>query len=202
VIEDIGTRLCVAFNLSLVAIDSGIICGTFLRACNQDVQDEVHPGLVSPGIPFEVCLDQGSEHRGRFRELLDRLGIEVVPGRENEPEAHAHVERLIESITQRLFRSLPGFSETHKAFNPYAPLEADAKRRVRDLKYDPYRLELPVTALLTLDELEERILAWVTVYNHTPHSGLPTESAALQQMIRASLHAQGLSGDPHMQEVA
>lgn len=202
VVTDVGTRLWAAFNLSLVAVDSGIICGTFLRACNQDVQDEVHPGLISPGIPFEVCLDQGSEHRGGFRKLLDLLGVEVVPGRENEPEAHAHVERLIETITQQLFRLLPGFSETHKVFNPYAPPEADAKRRVRDLKYDPYRLELPVTSLSTLDELEERILAWATVYNHRPHSGLPAESVALQQMIRASLHPQEVGGDQHVQEVA
>jgi hypothetical protein len=192
VIADVGTRMLVSFNLSLVAIDSGIITGTFLRACNQDVQDEVHPGLISPGIPFEVSTDQGSENRGQFRQVLARLGVQLVNERENEPEAHGHIERLIGTVTMSLFRSLPGYSATQRPFNPYAPAESDGKRRVTSLKYDPYRLELPVSALLTIDELEERLLAWATTYNQTPHGGLPAESAGLQQMIRAALRVRGI----------
>jgi hypothetical protein len=192
VIEDVGTRMLVSFNLSLVAIDSGIITGTFLRACNQAVQDEVHPGLISPGIPFEVSTDQGSENRGQFRRLLARLGVQLVGQRENHPEAHGHIERLIGTVTASLFRSLPGYSATQRPFNPYAPAESDGKRRVTSLKYDPYRLELPLSALLTIDELEERLLAWATTYNQTPHGGLPAESAGLQQMIRAALRVRGI----------
>ncbi len=192
VVEDVGSRMLVAFNLSLAAIDSGIVMGAFLRACNQGVQDEVHPGLISPGIPFEVSTDQGSENRGRFRQLLARLGVELVNERENEPEAHGHVERLIGTVTGSFFRSLPGYSATQRVFDPYAPAEADAKRRITSLKYDPYRLELPISALLTLDEFEERFLAWATTYNETPHGGLPAESPALQQMIRAALRVRGM----------
>lgn len=200
VVEDVGTRLLVAFNLSLVAIDSGIIKGTFLRACNQDVQNEVHPGLISPGVPFEISLDQGSEHRARFRELLTALRVEVVNERNNEPESHAHIERLIKTITFGLFRALPGYSETQKPFDPYAPAETDAKRRITSLRYDPYRLELPISGLLTIDELEERLLAWAVAYNDAPHAGLPGESAALQAMIRSSLRARGINESPDVAE--
>lgn len=180
IVVDVGSRMLVTFNLSLRPIDSGIMRGVLLRAIRQEHN---YPGLLSTGVPHEVQVDRGAEHQGLFRETLKRLGIERRVTGDSNPQGNGRVERLIDTINKEVFSSLPGYSPTQRPIDPYAPPENDAKRNLRDLKYEPYRLELPVMALLTLPELEVRILGWATVYNQRPHRSLPANSEPLRQMI-------------------
>lgn len=163
VVQDSGSRALLAFNLSLSAVDSGIVLGTMQRAIDAEFN---HPGLISLGVPHEVAVDQGSEHRGRFLEVMEILGIDVIQGIPNEPQGRARVERLIKTITDEVLSHMVGYSPTTKPFKPYAPAESDAKRTLKSLKYDEYKLEFLVKQLPTLPELKARILAWATIYNH------------------------------------
>jgi hypothetical protein len=181
VIEDVGSRLFVTFNLSLYAIDSGICLGVLGRALNQD---QNYAGMPSVGVPHEITLDKGAEHQSVFREALEALTIDVVPRRDNSPRAGAHVESLIGTITTEVFKNLPvGYSACERPFDPYAPADRDVKRNLAALKYDAYKLEVPVEALLTLQELESRIWGWATVYNERPHISLPVDSPAVQAAL-------------------
>jgi transposase InsO family protein len=194
VVQDIGSRLLVAFNLSLCPVDSGIVSGTVLRAVSQDAQDLVHPGLPSLGVPFEVATDGGPEHLKTFSAALRRLGIEHIKGGDNNPQKQAHVERLIATVQLEVFRNQIGYSATHKRFDPYAPAEKDAKRSLSQLKYDGYKLEVPVTALPTLEEVEQRILAWAIDYNERPHPSLPKESVLIRALRLGQDHADLVHG--------
>lgn len=154
-ILDVGSRLLVTFNLSLYAIDSGICLGVLGRAIDQDRN---YPGLLSVGVPFEITLDKGSEHLGSFEAALTTLTIATVPRRANDPRASGHIERLIGTLQRDVFSNLPGYSPCERVFDPYAPGETDVKRNLTQLKYEPYRLEVPIEALPTLQDLESSIL--------------------------------------------
>jgi transposase InsO family protein len=181
VIEDLGSRLLVAFNLSFKAVDSGVLLGTFRRAV---IQEANYPGLLSPGMPREVVLDKGAEHQGQFRDMLDQHGVRIRPMGPNSPESNGRTERIIQTIQSEVFAHLPGYSKTHKRFDPYAPAEHDAKRRFASLKYEPYRIELPVMALWTVEQLEHAVLAWAHAYNNVPHVGLPACTEDMQRLAQ------------------
>lgn len=189
VVQDAGTRMLVTFNCSLHAIDSNIMRGVFRRVVHQERN---YPGLLSTGVPYQVALDRGSEHRGLFRETLERLGIEVLVGGDNDPQGRARVERLIGTINREVFGNLPGYSPTHRRFNPHAPAENDAKRNLSQLRYEPYRLELPIQGLRTLSQLEAELLGWATLYNERSHPNLSTESPAIMRMIATAKHLDGI----------
>ena len=138
--------MLVTYNLSFKAIDSGILLGTFRRVVNQDAN---YPGLLSPGVPRKVLVDAGAENQGLFRETLTRLGVEVSVSSGYHPERNGREERLIQTVQTEVLAALPGYAKLHKRFDPYAPAEKEQTRRLGSLKYEPYRLELPVTALLT-----------------------------------------------------
>lgn len=180
VVEDLGSRMFLTFNLSLFGIDSGTILSTFQRAV-----DPAHnyPGLYSFPLPRRVAVDKGSEHRGDFLKAMKELHVEVVPGAPNDPEARARLERLIGSVSTEVFAHRVGYSRTERRFDAYAPPEADTKRTLVQLKYEPYRLEVPVLALPRLPDIEAAILAWATTHNDRPHPGLPADSPELRRLI-------------------
>jgi transposase InsO family protein len=199
VVEDSGSRALLTFNLSLAAVDSGIILGTMQRAIDPEFN---YPGLASLGIPHEVAVDKGSEHRGRFLDVMEILGVDVIHGIPNEPQGRARVERLIRTITQEVFAHMIGYSPVHKPLDPYAPAEADAKRTLSSLKYDPDRVEFLVEHLPTLPELEAKILAWATVYNDRPHRGLPSDSPELRRLLQMADQLDDSDTDSNIQEAA
>lgn len=180
VVEDLGSRLCVSFNLSILRIDSGICKAVLGRAINQRAN---YPGLRSVGWPREIAVDKGAEHQGGFMALLKRANIALVKREANNPESGAHVERLIGTITREVFRTHLASTRMQKLFDPYAPPESDGKRTMVQAMYDPERGELPVSALPTLEELEAKLLAWATLYNDRPHSGLPVNDPRIRRLI-------------------
>jgi transposase InsO family protein len=180
VIQDTGSRAILAFGFSLAAVDSGIVLGTFRRAVDQACN---YPGLVSLGLPVEVAVDRGSEHRGAFLRAMETLGVTVIAGIPNEPQGQAHVERVLGTITSEVFAHQIGYSRTQKRFDPYAPADADAKRSLSSLKYDTYRPEILGEQLLTLPQLEAKVLGWASVYNDRSHQGLPSDSPELRRLI-------------------
>jgi hypothetical protein len=183
-IEDVGTRLYVTHNLSVhYAVNSGICLGTLQRAIQQDHN---YPGLISTGVPREMSCDKGSEHQGAFRKALKKLGITVVPRIHNDPQGGARIERLIQTVQVEVFAHEPGYSKTERIFDPYAPPEQDAKRTLTQLQYDKHRMDVDPRDLLTVRELEERLLAWAVDYNARPHRSLPTNDARTQRLIAAA----------------
>jgi hypothetical protein len=180
VVEDLGSRAFLAFNLSLAPIDSGIMLGVFRRAV---VPEANFPGLPSFGLPDRILVDAGSEYLGQFAAAMEAEQVEVLRGAGNAPERNGRVERLIQTVTTEVLANGLGYSPTHKAFNAYAPNEQDSKRTMRNLQYDPYRLEVPVEALDTIEELEGKILAWATLYNEREHPSLALNSSALREML-------------------
>lgn len=56
---------------------------------------------------------------------------------------------------------------------------ARVERLIRTITQDVFA---PVDRLLTLPEVEARILAWATVYNDRPHSGLRSDSPELRRL--------------------
>lgn len=177
-IQDLGTRMIVTFNLSLYQVDSGIIKGTFRRAVNPECN---YPGLLSTGVPEQVVVDRGSEHRGEFEQLMEQLGVDVRTS--TEPEGRSSVERAIGSVTEEVFANEIGYSSTQIPFDPYAPPEQDERRSLRELAYEPYRLEVPVSSLLQIHELEASLLAWVQTHNQRAHSSLPVNSKQMQALL-------------------
>lgn len=177
-VQDLGSRMIVTFNLSLYQVDSGIIKGTFRRAVNPDRN---YPNLLSTGVPEQVVVDRGSEHRGEFEQLMEQLGVEVRTS--TEPEGRSRVERAIGSVSTEVFANEPGYSKTQKPYDPYAPPEQDGRRSLRELAYEPYRLEVPVSSLPTFRELEISIWAWATTYNERAHPSLPVDSKQVRKLL-------------------
>ena len=199
VIQDAGSRALLAFNLSLSAVDSGIVLGTVQRAIDPVFN---YPGLISLGVPQEIAVDQGAEHRGDFLKVMRYLGVEVIHGIPNEPQGRAKVERLIRTITTEVLSHMLGYSPIHKRLDPYAPADADAKRTMTRLKYEPFRREVLVEQLPTLPELEAKILAWGSLYNDRPHQGLPSDSPELRQLLELADRLDSLELNDNQREAA
>jgi hypothetical protein len=177
---DVGSRLLLTFGLSLTRIDSGIILGIFQRAVDADYN---YPWLPSLAVPHQVSCDKGSEHQAVFRDRMASLGVEILSGLPNEPQGHARVERIIQTITTEVLAGLVGYSPAQEEFDAYAPAERDTKRLLKQLQYDGYHVDVPVRLLPTLPELEAAILAWATIYNARPHPGLPVNSAEFRKLL-------------------
>lgn len=187
VVEDIGSRLLVTFNLSLFPIDSGICAAVLGRALNSR---QNYPELLSVGVPYEITLDKGAEHQGQFLAMLRTLQIEVVPRNDNSPRGGAHVERLIGTITTEVCPNQLGYSKTERIIDPYAPSDRDTKRNLAQLKFEPFKLDIPVSSLATLSELEVELLAWATIYNARPHVSLEVENSRIQEIAATACIAQ------------
>lgn len=186
VVQDLGSRALLTFNLSLIPVSAEIVCATMRRAVDAEYN---YPALPALGLPSIVVHDHGSEHRGMFERALGALGVQVMTGEPDAPESHGQVERLIGTISTECFGNLPGFSKLAEAFNPYETPEGDGKRTAGRRFSAPYRLEMPVESLLTLPQLETALLAWATTYNARPHPHLPV----MTPVMRATLDAETAS---------
>lgn len=182
VVQDVGSRLLVTFNCSLKKIDSEIVRGTFLRAVNEEHN---YPGLISTGLPQEVWLDRGPEHKGEFENTLKQLGVKV---RMNEdPEGRARLENLFDTINSEVLQNRPGYSPTEQPLDPYVAEDGASgdSRNLRSLKYEPRRSNVPVEALDTLADFEHQLLAFATAYNDRPHPGLRANDQAVKKLLSA-----------------
>jgi hypothetical protein len=101
----------------------------------------------------------------------------------NSPQGQARVERLIGTITTEVFQNAVGYSKVEKWFDPFKPSDSDAKRSPSRLKYEPFRNEVPVTALLKLEDLDAKLLAWAITYNRRPHRALPVSSPNMVRLF-------------------
>jgi hypothetical protein len=189
VVSDVGSRLFVTFNLSLKAVDAGILLGTFRRVIDQDAN---YPGLLSPGMPRRIIMDKGAEHQGAFRDMLNTHGVEILPGEHNHPERNAREERLIQTVQMEVLTHKPGYSKTQTPFNPYAAADKEQTRRLKDLKYEAYKLEVPVEMLMTVEEVEAEIAGWAHVYNARPHTGLPADCEDFSRMLQKAAALDGM----------
>jgi hypothetical protein len=188
VVSDVGSRLFVTFNLSFRPVDAGILLGTFRRVVNQDAN---YPGLLSPGMPRRIVMDKGAEHQGAFREMLDAYHVEILPGENNHPERNSREERLIQTVQTEVLSQRLGYSKTQSPFNAYARADKEQTRRLKDLRYEEYKLEIPVEALMTVEQVEAEIAGWAHVYNGRPHSGLPADSEDFNRLLRVAAQLDG-----------
>lgn len=184
-VEDVGSRALLTFNLSLVSVDSGIAIATLRRAI---VPGENFVGLPQIGLPHEVLVDAGPEHLGSFYKSLAEEGIHVEYSRTPE---HNPTERLIGTITTQLLARLPGYSKSERPLDPYTAPVPEDRKRLSVMKWDEYHREIPLKLLLTVEELEARIHAWATVYNDTPHPRLSANGKLLQDALELDRMLEG-----------
>lgn len=114
----------------------------------------VVPGLV----PDAIRCDHGSIFTGgRFTQLLNDLGSDLMLSRGTRPTDNPHIERWHETVQQH-FQRIAGY----KGRNPFERGRAVGKSGTdRDLP------------LLTAEELERQLRLWVAVeYNRSWHEGL------------------------------
>jgi hypothetical protein len=180
VVEDVGSRYFATFNLALHAIDSGICLGTLRRAL---VPGANWPGFLTIQRPRVISFDQGSEHRGQFGRAVKAMGIDVIKRMPNAPKGGAPVERLIQTIETEVLTDMPGYSPRQEPIDPYALKESEGSRRLSQLKYEPYRMEIPVSALCTLGDVAARIAGWGASYNARPHVGLALEPFQVRRLV-------------------
>jgi hypothetical protein len=178
IVEDVGSRTFLTFNLSLVSVDSGIAIATLRRAI---VPGENYAGLPQAGLPHEVLVDAGPEHLGLFYKCLIEEGVQVHYS--GTPEENGRAERLINTVTTQVLARLPGYSKSERPLDPYAAPTQEDRKRLSILKGGEYHREIPLHLLLTVEELEARIHAWATVYNDRAHPGLPAHSEFLREAL-------------------
>lgn len=185
VVECVGSRSFITFGLSLVAVNPDLMLAYLRRSLLQEANWR---GLVSVPVPREVVTDAGSEHRGAMKAAIRDLKVTHRGRRASRPKDNARTERLIQTVQLEVFTHLTGYSKTEKVFDPYSADEADAKRSLSSLQYDPPRMEVHPESLLTLRELEAKILGWGISYNQRAHPSLcPTDPD-----VRAALSLAGL----------
>lgn len=180
VVEDVGSREILTFNLALARIDSGIVLGTFRRAVIPGLN---HPGLPQMGFPSEVQVDSGPEHLGAFARALTEQGVKVIHT-SREPEQNARIERVIQTIITEVLANLPGYDPVERPLDPYASPQQEDRKNLSALKYEKRRREIPVDLLLPIEELEARIHAWITVYNSAGHQQLAANRHLLREAMQ------------------
>jgi hypothetical protein len=197
VVEDLDSRLIVTFNYSFFAVDSEIMLGVFRRAVGLSPN---YPGLIQVPVPPTVWVDRGPEHRGRFEKELKLSGIDMIYGAPNDPRLTARLERGIQTLQKGVNAGRIGYAPTQEAFDPYAPDEEDAKRTLRNLKYEGYKLDFHPMQLAEIHDLEAETAAWVSAYNQAPHSSLDMDKewlAAEAGAARAIARAYNDREDQH-----
>lgn len=178
-VMDVGSRAAIAFGLSLEPVTSEILMSVVRRAF---VQEANHPGLVSVPVPRMVYVDRGAENRKEFEAAMAELKVEVRRGRDGNPRHNSHVESLIGTISTGFFPQLIGHTGTDIPFSEDAEEPGSTQRTLRDLEYEPLKSEIPVESMLTLDDLETELLAYLIHYNEKGHSSLPADSPELRRL--------------------
>ena len=180
VVECTGSRFFVTFNLSLVAVNPYLMLGVLRRALVPGANWE---GLATVPLPREMVFDAGSEFRGAMEATLKTLPTEVKGGEANRPQQNARVEKLLDTLQKECFKGYVGYSHDCKIFDPYTAKEQDVKRSLKQLEYDPYRLEVQPKDLLTLREAEARVLGWAQHYNMRGHSALDCNNPEVRELM-------------------
>jgi hypothetical protein len=193
VIEDVGSRAPVTFNCSMYAIDSHILCGVVRRAV---LPHENYPGLGRWNLPKRIRVDGGPDHRKAFTDLMDHHGVEVVVVPDNSPENNGAVERLIGSLQTEVFKPLKGYSPHHKAFNPYAERDEVEVRKFRNVQWDSPKAEVQVDQLHTIEDIEERLLAWFHIYAARAHPRLRYDDPDVARMMALVADATASEAQP------
>lgn len=179
VVEDVGSRALLTFNLSTCDIDSGIALGTIRRTILPGLN---YPGLPTIGLPREVLVDSGPEHLATFRRALQGGGVKVVYT-SGSPEDNGRIERVIDTINTEVLANLPGYIPAQKLFNLYRDPKNEDAKSLLSLRINPYKEEIALDMLLPLEELEARINAWGTLYNARGHSSLGANSLLLHDAL-------------------
>ncbi len=100
------------------------------------------------GIPDEIWIDNGKDLVARHvYQLVEGLGIKLVPGPPHEPEIRGIVERLHRTLDTRLWSTLPGYVGSNV-------VERNPKAK----------------ADLTISQLDERFRAFIDRYHNEVHS--------------------------------
>ena len=194
IVQDVGSRAVLSLNLSMYPISSAIIAGLFRRVLRPETN---YAGMPALGVPEEVVADCGAEHLGQFQKALRHLGVRIIHGPADTPEKHPHVERIIGTCTTELLSTFPGYSATMQRFDPIEAPDADGKRSAKARMYEAERAEVTDAALLTIEQLESRLVVWATAYNHRPHPGLSIKSRLLRELLDAQTSEwQAVLADP------
>lgn len=185
-IIDEGSRMSLTFNISLWPVDSQILLGTLRKVL---VPGANYPGLPTVSPPPEIRMDAGSEYLGGFRQTMTDLGIRTQVG--NVPELNGRVERMFRSINEGALGGLPGYTPTQSATPGYIKSSSEGRRQLSQLKYEPVRVSIPESTVLTLPELEAHLHAWAIAHNARPHSAFRTSDQALNGLrrIQQAIHS-------------
>ncbi|MBF6613028.1 MAG: DDE-type integrase/transposase/recombinase [Chloroflexi bacterium] len=116
------------------------------------IRDAMLAGLTNEhkpfgGIPDEIWIDNGKDLVAHHvYQLVEGLGIKLVPGPPHDPEIRGIVERLHRTLDTRLWSTLPGYVGSNVVErNPRAKAE------------------------LTISQLDEHFQAFIDRYHHEVH---------------------------------
>lgn len=180
IVEDVGSRMLLTFNLSFTKVDSRIVLGTVRRLIYPGAN---YPDLPTVGLPHEILVDCGPEYLGDFERALSGTPVELIKTAPGQPEQNGRAERLLGTIKKEVFEGLPGNVAVQKAFNPYRDPKKEDRKNLERLKYDPHREVIPARTLLTVEQLEARLLAWASLYNRRTHPSLEANPERLREAM-------------------
>lgn len=152
------------------ALDVQPNAGTVLAALRRSIskEPEMGPGFGKPGtIVWDNALDFLANS---VTQVIGVLGINGVPARAYSPTLKGKVERVQRTIQQELIAPMP--------------LNTNGPRRIDGTLADLFEDSAP----MSMEELYERVSAWVQHYNYErPHGALGGRTPA--QVWDADLHA-------------
>lgn len=180
IVADEGSRRIITFGVFLRPVTSDILRSLMARAF---VPGRNWPGLPTVQIPLEMNADLGSEHQKEFLAAMKLLGVRSVKRAPSAPKGGARVERLHETLQTSVLAHEIGYSKRHSPVDEAKPYVDRKERRMSDLYYEPFRLEVKKEDLLSLRELEEKVRAWAVRYNDTPHQALSLVDATVLQAL-------------------
>ena len=176
-IIDVATRCILGWTLSLAReCDRRQVLQTIAHALIPQARPETTlPGLslnpdggyVSERIEAaryacwrQIRLDNARAHQaaGSLDVLCETLGCTADFGPAYEPDDRPFIERYFGTVVQTLSRRLPGALQS--------PRQAEAALAKLRAPKDPLRM------LVTADELDEILAAWIWNYHGTPHTSL------------------------------
>lgn len=180
IVTDEGSRRLVTFGVFLRAVNSEILRSLMAKAF---VPGRNWLGLPTVPVPLEMNADLGSEHQKDFLDAMTFLGIRAVKRAPSSPKGGARVERLHETLQTTVLAHEIGYSKRHTPLDDAKPYVDRKERRMNDLYYEPFKLEVEKHDLLNLRQLEEKVRAWAVRYNDTPHASLSLMDVTVKQSL-------------------
>lgn len=138
------------------------------------------------GIPESLLLDWGKVFAGEQIELaLDRLGIRRVMSHPYYPQDKGKCERVIGSIHRMAEALLPGYcGSDNKGDDSITPLK-DFRQDASGAWYD--KRDGDGRPILTLDQLNEYLWAWISGYYNHQHAVRTTGQTPLQAWAQSDV---------------